>query len=318
MDLDTFLTKYGPEWRRLEAAIAGGASALARRSGPEIDDAIAHYLRASAHLAEAQTRYRDPALVAYLSGLVARAGAAVYSVRPRTVRGFLAVFGTRYREAIRRTAPFVLIVAVLLVGIGLAADLWVATSREARVGLLPPAAREAIERATGGGRADLGIGPAAVSTVILVNNVQVAFLAFALGALLGVGTIWVVVNNAVFIGVLAGAFQAAGKSWEFWSLVLPHGILELTAICIAAGAGLRMGWSVIDPGDRPRGRALVAETRDALLVVVGVIPAFVVAALIEGFLTGTTGVPLLEIGVGVAVALGYVAFLFGVPAYSRP
>ena len=124
--------------------------------------------------------------------------------------------------------------------------------------------------------------------MILVNNVVVAFLAFALGIGLGVGTILLVTQNAVLIGALAGAYQAAGKAGVFWSLVLPHGLLEITAICIAAGAGLRMGWSVIAPGDRLRGRAVAEESRDAVVVVTGAIPAFGVAALIEGFVTGTS------------------------------
>ena len=141
---------------------------------------------------------------------------------------------------------------------------------------------------------------------------QVAFFAFALGITLGVGTLFMVVQNALLLGVLAGAFAAAGKSGPFWSLILPHGLLELTAICIAAGAGLRMGWSIVDPGDRPRTRALAEEARDAVMVVLGVIPAFVIAAFIEGFVTGSALPNPVEIGLGAAVAVGYVAFLFGV------
>ena len=94
-------------------------------------------------------------------------------------------------------------------------------------------------------------------------------------------------------------------------------VLELIAICIAAGAGLRMGWSLIDPGDRPRGRALRDETREAVVVVIGVIPAFVIAALIEGFITGTALPDALEIVIGLASAGLYVAFLLGWPARRR-
>ena len=138
---------------------------------------------------------------------------------------------------------------------------------------------------------------------------QVAFLAFALGITFGIGTIWVITTNAVFIGLLAGGFQAAGQGWTFWSLVLPHGFLELTAICIAGGAGLRVGWSMIDPGDRPRVTALGEEARDAVLLIVGVIPAFAVAAVIEGFVTGHTGAPLVEVLIGAAVMVAYLALL---------
>ena len=149
--------------------------------------------------------------------------------------------------------------------------------------------------------------------MILTNNVTVAFLAFALGVTLGVGTLYVVLQNAVLLGALGGAFAAAGRAGVFWGLILPHGLLELTAICISAGAGLRIGWSIVDPGDRSRTVALAEEARDAVMVVVGVIPAFVAAALIEGFVTGNTGSTGAEIALGAAVSAAYLAFLFGFP-----
>lgn len=275
VDIDSFIATYRPEWRRLEEATSRGRRRLSRLPGDRISELLTLYQRASGHLAEVQTRYGDPRLEAYLNGLVARAHAAIYGARPRTLKGFLRFFGSRYRDAIRRTAPHILFMAALLASVTIATDLWVAGSREAQAGLLPPFVREQVQRA--GTRADLGIDPAALSAFILFNNVRVAVIAFALGIALGIGTVFVVVQNAVFIGALAGAARAAGQATTFWALVLPHGLLELIAICIAAGAGFRMGWSIIDPGDRYRSRALAEEARDAVLVVVGVIPAFGVA-----------------------------------------
>jgi len=308
VDLDSYIAKHRGEWNALDSAVSrsyGGS-----RAGADVTEMIRLYLRVSSHLAEVQSRYHDPTLVDYLNGLVARAHAAIYGTEARSLRGAMALFGARYRQAIRRTVPHILVVAALLFGIALATGVWVATSEEARVGLLPPAAREALERADGSGTA-IDLGSPEMSAYIFQNNVRVAFLAFALGVTLGIGTIFVIVQNAALIGVLAGASQAAGKADVFWALVLPHGFLELIAICIAGGAGLRIGWSIVDPGDRYRLTALAEEARDAVLVVVGVIPAFLIAALIEGFVTGRTGTPILEIALGAAVAVGYVAFLFG-------
>jgi uncharacterized membrane protein SpoIIM required for sporulation len=308
MDLDSYLSQYRPDWQRLEAACAHGGAGLAKLSGEEIEEVVRLYQRASAQLAEVQTRFRDPRLRAYLNGVVVRAHGAIYSSRPRTVAGGVRLFGTRYRESIRRTAPFILIAAALMVVVTVACLLWVNGSREARAGLLPPFAQDAIRHATG--RVDTGAPPASLSTFILVNNVQVAFFAFAFGITYMVGTIYMVVQNAVLLGVLAGAYTAFGHAGLFWSLILPHGLLELTAICIAAGAGMRMGWALIDPGDRPRGRALAEEARDASIVVLGVIPAFVVAAFIEGFVTGNVPAAV-SVTVGVVVWLGYLLFLIG-------
>jgi uncharacterized membrane protein SpoIIM required for sporulation len=309
VDLDTYIGRHRAEWSRLEHATAGGGRRSKSRSGTDISELVRLYLRASSHLAEVQTRYHDPALEDYLNALVGRAHATIYSTEARTLGSMAATFGERYRRALRRTGPFILVVAALLGILILAMDLWVAASPEARAGLLPPAAEEAIRRS--GGETPLADEPAAaLSTFILQNNVQVAFLSFALGITLGAGTIYVIVQNGVFLGLLAGGFQAAGKAASFWALVLPHGFLELIAICIAAGSGLRMGWALVEPGDRPRITALGEEARDAVLVVVGVIPAFIIAATIEGFVTGRTGAPVLEVALGAVVAVAYLAFLF--------
>jgi len=309
MDVDSFIQHYRPEWERLERACARGSGGLAKRTGPEIDDLVRLYLRASAHLAEVRTRYKDPRLEAYLNRVVGVAHTALYGSKARSWREVLRLFGPRYREAARRTLPFVLVAAAIMVVVAGVVDVWVAGSREAQAGLLPPLARDAISRA-GGHRPDLGVAPAGLSTFIFVNNVQVAVFSFVSGILLGIGSVYFVAQNAVVLGSLAGAYQSAGKAGVFWPLILPHGLLELTAICIAAGAGLRMGWSVIEPGDRSRGQSLVAEARDAIFVVLGVIPAFGVAALIEGFITPSGVNPVFSITLGVVVATIYIVLVF--------
>jgi uncharacterized membrane protein SpoIIM required for sporulation len=310
MDLDSYIQTHRPEWGRLEEATARGSRALGARSGEDIAEAVRLYLRASSHLAEVQTRYHDPGLERYLNGLVARAHGAIYGGSAASARSFLAFFVTRYRAVFRRTLPYIAVVAALMTVVLLTTDLWVASSREAQAGLLPPAARQAMRDA--GARGAPGpdaLGSAALSALIFQNNLQVSFLAFALGITFGIGTIWVITTNAVFIGLLAGGFQSAGQGWTFWALVLPHGFLELTAICIAGGAGLRMGWALIEPGDRHRVTALGEEARDAVLLILGAIPAFAVAAFIEGFVTGHTGAAGVEVAIGAIVAAAYLAML---------
>jgi uncharacterized membrane protein SpoIIM required for sporulation len=309
MDIDSFIQHYRPEWERLEQACAKGSRGLAKRTGPEIDDLVRLYLRTSSHLAEVRTRYRDPRLEAYLNRVVGVAHSALYGSKARSWRQFIKLFGPRYREAARRTLPFILVAAAIMVLVSGVVEVWVAGSREAQAGLLPPFARDAVQRA-GGHRPDLGVAPAGLSAFIFLNNVRVALLSFLAGLALGIGSIYFVAENGLLLGTLAGAYQAAGKAGIFWPLILPHGLLELTAICIAAGAGLRMGWSLIEPGDHTRGQSLVAEARDAVFVMVGVVPAFAVAALIEGFITPSGINHALSITLGVVVAVVYVVLLF--------
>lgn len=317
MDIDRFIARHRPEWERLEKMVAGGTRDLASLPGPAIDDLLQLYQRVSAHLSEVRATYRDRSLERYLTSVLASAHAAVYGARPKTTAGLLRTFGTRYRQAIRRTAPFIAVAALALV-VSIAGSLaWLVNSPEARAGVIPPEAQRAIERFDG--RASFDDQPSGlVSGFILFNNVRVSFLAFAAGIALGGLTLLLVLYNGWTVGSLAAGFHVAGKGAAFWALIVPHGVLELTAIAIAAGCGMRIGWSLIEPGDRPRSRALAEESADAVTAVVGAVPAFVVAALVEGFVTGQGHIPrVVQLALGVGLGVAYLVFLFGLPS-RRP
>lgn len=313
MDIDSFIAQRRPDWVRLEKACRDGRRGLTRLSGEEISELVTTYLVVTADLSEVQTRYRDRELSAYLSRVLALASSALYSSKPRTVGGFLRVFGARYRVAVRDTMPFILIAALALFGTLALAYFWVIASPEAQNGVIPPQAREAMEQAGAERDPELdSMGPS-VSAFIFFNNARVAFLSFAAGITLGAGTLVLLVYNGLLVGALGGGYAALGQAGPFWALILPHGLLELTAICIGAGSGLRIGWAIISPGERFRSRALAEESAEAVIAVVGVIPAFLVAALIEGLVTGTSVPVAVQIGLGVAAELVYLAFLVGRP-----
>jgi uncharacterized membrane protein SpoIIM required for sporulation len=312
VDIDSFIEARRPVWLHLEEACKDGRQGVTKLAGREIQELITAYLVTSADLSEAQTRYRDWELSNYLSSLLAKANSALYAARPRTVRGLLQVFGARYRRAVNKTRPYIGVAATALALAIVATYFWVISSPAAQAGILPPQARAALRQAGGRDPDLLGQGTA-LSGLIFVNNARVALLAFALGITFGAGTLLMLAFNGFLVGALGGGYAAVGRAGAFWALIVPHGLLELTAICIAAGAGLRIGWAIVEPGDRLRSRALAEESAEALIAVVGVIPAFAVAALIEGFVTGTAVPNSVEIGVGVTVEILYLAFLFGWP-----
>jgi uncharacterized membrane protein SpoIIM required for sporulation len=317
VDIDAFILANRPDWQRLEQACKHGRSGLARLDGRQIDDVIASYLKVSADLSQVQTRYQDPQLSAYLSSVLAAASSAIYSARPRTTRGALRLFGTRYRQAVHQTTPFIVVSAAVLVAVIVASYLWLIASPSAQSGLFPPEARAAMEMAGGEEGPDFDISPGAVSAVIFANNARVALLAFVLGITFGAGTLWMLVTNGFILGSLAAGFASVGRLGVFSALVAPHGILELTAICIAAGSGLRIGWSLIEPGDRSRAKALQEEAAQAVITAIGVIPAFLVAALIEGLVTGRALHVALQLAIGVAAEALYLVFIFGLPGRGR-
>lgn len=128
-----------------------------------------------------------------------------------------------------------------------------------------------------------------MSSGIMTNNISVAFFAFSGGILAGLGTLFILLYNGLFMGVVAAAVAAHGRDVAvgFWGFVAPHGVTELTAIFTAAGAGLMLGWVFVNPGDYTRGAALKLAARDAIQLVIGVVAMLVVAGVIEAFFSPT-------------------------------
>lgn len=120
---------------------------------------------------------------------------------------------------------------------------------------------------------------------VMTNNVRVAFTAFAGGLLAGLGTVLSLVYNGVFMGAFTGAFSNAGQSLHVWTFMLPHGVIELTAICIAGGSGLWLGSAILLPGRRTRREVLGTRGREAVSMIGGTALMLVVAGLIEGFVS---------------------------------
>jgi uncharacterized membrane protein SpoIIM required for sporulation len=147
------------------------------------------------------------------------------------------------------------------------------------------------------------------SSGIIANNVQVTFVAFAGGIVVGLGTTLILLLNGVMLGGVAGLFQAEGLSVYLWSFVLPHGILELTAICIAGGAGLLLGSAFLVPGRRTRRDALVDRGRDAVMLLGGTVVMLILAGLIEGFISPSALPSAVKLAFGVLMAFVMSSYL---------
>ena len=304
MDVDRFITTNQASWSRLEQLTAAAIGTGARLGPAEVDELVQLYQRASAHLSHARTQSEDPALIARLTSLVATSGNAIYSSRSRSLAGVARFFTTSFPAAVWHARRFVMVSALLVLLPAVVVGAWLARSDVALEASAPAAVREAYVQQDF--EAYYSSAPASeFATSVTVNNIQVGFLAFSAGILLCVVTAFLLVNNGLNVGKAAGLFAAVGQQSKFYGLILPHGLLELSAIIVAGGAGLAVGWSVIDPGDRPRGEALAEQGRRSAVIALGLMFAFIVAGTIEGFVT-PSGLPTaMRIGIGVSV---FVAF----------
>jgi uncharacterized membrane protein SpoIIM required for sporulation len=142
----------------------------------------------------------------------------------------------------------------------------------------------------------------------IYNNISIGFRTFAVGILLGVGTLFILIFNGVVIGGVAGHLTRLGYIGTFWPFVSGHGAFELTAIVICGGAGLLMGRAVVAPGPQGRLATLKANALEALQLVMGAALMLVAAAFIEAFWSSSSFTP--DVKYSVAALLWLVVILY--------
>jgi uncharacterized membrane protein SpoIIM required for sporulation len=307
-DLDGFIARSQPTWDRLDDLTRRAGREPGRLGSDELDELVRLHLRVSSQLSYARTHLADPETSAYLSALVGRSNAVVHGTKPRTwaavVEGITRTFPAAVWHA---RLPILVSTLVFMVSAGLMGA-WLATTPAALEVAMPAEAREAyLDREF---EAYYSSEPGTTFAArVFTNNAAVGALAFGIGILWAVPTLAVLVLNGVNVGVAAGLFHAAGDAGRFYGLILPHGLLELTAIFIAGGAGLRLGWAAIAPGDRTRPDALLDEGRRAVVIVMGLVLVFLVAGLLEGYVTGQPWPTWVRVGIGGVVWAAFCSWI---------
>lgn len=127
---------------------------------------------------------------------------------------------------------------------------------------------------------------------IAINNIKVSFIAFAAGILLSAGTFYLLFSNGLMLGAFFGLFHLYGDLTEALPVIYIHGTLELSAIVIAAAAGIKLGNSILFPGTLSRIQSLQIQAKEGIKIVIGLVPVFLLAAWLEGYVTRLTEWPL--------------------------
>jgi len=148
----------------------------------------------------------------------------------------------------------------------------------------------------------------AFAAQVWTNNALVTAFALFLGVTV-IGPIYVMLQNTVNLGLVGGAMLGAGKGHVFFGLILPHGMLELTVVFVAGGAGLRLGWAWVAPGSRPRSDALAEAGRSAGVIALGLAGALAVSGALEAFVTPSGWSTWARIGVGALAELAFVSYV---------
>lgn len=318
-DVNRFVEERSPAWARLEHLLLRiEREGLASLELPAVREFGRLYRAVSNDLLRARGEMVNVAVVDYINDIVARAYAVMHAPARSTIgRKLYAFFAKDFPQLFRRERRIVALAAlIVLSGAGVGAG-FVAIDPYALGALIPddhqaltPAERVGRdEHAAGGVNGDAAV---AFSGWLFTHNLEVSFLVFALGVTFGLGTVALLFYNGVPLGALAMQYHQAGQGMFFWAWILPHGVAELTEVCIAGGAGLIIARGLWIPGRRGRATAFAEEARTAASLVLGGAPLLVLAGLIEGTISQMHA-PLLPYGAKLVfaafVATGVYAFL---------
>jgi uncharacterized membrane protein SpoIIM required for sporulation len=304
VDVAAYAAAHEAEWRRLDVLV----KRRRRLSGEEIDELVSLYQQTTTHLSAVRSAGTDPILVAALSSRVARARAAVTGA---TTPGWSVISRfalVSFPAMAYRARWWWLGTAAGSLGLMFIIGWWVGRSATVQAAILPPAqVANLVNHQFRGYYSQYAASSFAAE--VWTHNVLVAAESLIFGILLGLPTLWVLFSNAANVGASAGLMVAHGRAVEFFALILPHGMLELTAVFLAAATGLRLGWTVIDPGPRPRGRALAEEGRASITIALGVIVVLLVSGLIEAFVTPSPLPTWARILIGVVAEAAFLSYV---------
>ncbi len=302
----SFLKQRSAAWKRAETLVAG-----ARRADP--DELAAHFVELTDDLAYARTFYPAGKTTAFLNELTGRFFALIYRNRKDDLGRVRRFFARDVPLAVRAGHPylaasFVLFALAFLVGVLSARN----DETFARLILSDGYVDMTLDNIAKGD--PLGVykeqNPVVMFLGIAFNNFMVAAWTFASGLFTVAGAGLVLLRNGIMVGVFQDFFVQRGLGTVSFLTIWIHGALEISAIVVCGGAGLMLGGGWLFPGAYPRGEAFRRSARQALYIFLGTVPAIVVAALLESFVTRHNSMPRPVSALIITLSFAYVAWYY--------
>ncbi|WP_300403607.1 stage II sporulation protein M [Nocardioides sp.] len=303
MDLDAYVLTHGHDWARLDELTGRG-----KLTGAESDELVERYQQVATHLSVIRTSAPDGALIAHLSSLLARARIRLVGTRVTSWRGVLTFFTERLPAALYRLRWWwlgCLAANVVVTGVIM---LWLLGHPTVEQSLLSPdEVDQLVNNDFEGYYSEYAASHFAAQ--VWINNAWVSAQAIALG-ILGLPVVAVLFNNILNLAIIGSVMIRNDRGELFWGLILPHGLLELTAVFVAGGVGIRLFWSWVEPGGRTRSRSLAREGRTAVTVALGLVVVLAISGAIEGFVTPSSLPTWARVGIGVLAEAVFFAYVF--------
>jgi uncharacterized membrane protein SpoIIM required for sporulation len=304
VDVDAFVLTHRGTWDRLDQLVKRRRSL----TGAEVDELVELYQRVSTHLSIVRSATSDGLLIGRLSSLIARARSVVTGAHAPLSRSFTRFWTVSFPVVAYRSWRWWLGTAVVFFAVVVALAWWVAGNPEVQSAVGTPS--DIDELVNHDVASYYSEHPAAAFALqIWVNNSWGAAQCIAMSVVLGLPIPIVLFQNAANLGVIAGLMFQAGKGGVLLGLLAPHGLLELTAVFLAGASGMRLGWSVISPGDRPRGQVLAEQGRAVVSVAVGLAGVLLVSGLIEALVTPSPLPTFVRVGIGIVAEVAFLSYV---------
>ncbi|MEZ2389792.1 stage II sporulation protein M [bacterium RCC_150] len=301
MDMDAFAVVNGPKWSRLHVL-----AHKRRLDGGEGDELLRLYQVASSHLSLIRSVSPESALSSSLSATLAQARTRFTGARSNFMEDLARFFAMSLPAAFYRLRWLTVWCGVFFCLVAAAYALWIGTSPEALRALgSSQAVKQYVDQDFVNYYSE---NPAAsFAGAVWTNNAWIAAQSVALG-ITGIWVPLMLFSNAQGVGIAAGVFAAMGKADVFYSYILPHGLMELTAVFIASAGGLRIFWALVAPGPRRRVQAVADEGRSLITVALGLVIVLFVSGLVEAFVTPSPLPVWAKILIGSLVLAAYWAY----------
>ena len=303
MDIDAFVSAHVGRWLRLEA--------LSRRrsmSGEEADELVDTYQEVATHLSVVRSTAPDAGLVAYLSSVLAKARSRTTGTRTTSWRDVGTFVVATFPAALYRLRRWWLATMATNVAVAVVMTTWLLHHPGATSSLISPAQADRLVNVDFE-KYYSEYAASHFAAQVWTNNAWVAGLCIALGVF-GLPVVYLLFQNVANVAVIGALMIEHHRGALFFGLILPHGILELTAVFVAAGVGLRLFWAWVEPGARTRSQALAEEGRAAAAVSLGLVLVLLVSGVIEAFVTPSPLPTWARIGIGVAAEAAFMAYVF--------
>jgi uncharacterized membrane protein SpoIIM required for sporulation len=303
VDLDAYVVAHRAEWDRLDLL-----TRTRRLDGAESDELMERYQRVATHLSVIRTAAPDATVISYLSVLLSRARNRAGARRGGTWHGVRHFLVDRFPAALYRLRWWWISTALGSAALTFVMMWWLLDHPNVEQSLLSPAQiDDLVNHQFSGYYSTYAASHFALQ--VWTHNAWVTALLLAFGAL-GVPVFYLLLGNVANLAIIGSIMTRHGRGGEFWGLIMPHGTLELTAVFVAGGVGLKLFWSWVEPGDLTRSQSFAREGRTAGTVALGLVGVLAVSGCLEAFVTPSPLPTWARIAIGLLAEATFLAYVF--------